>query len=107
MSNTPITIMSALTTGASTAYNFDGGVSVGGLTGATIQTVAVYGTFGGATATHQMSPDEGTTWIDIDTLEAVATANKVYNVEARSCATYRISLTSTTTGTTLNAKAFV
>lgn len=109
MANTPITIMAAATTaGGTTAYSFDGGVTVGGSTGSTIQTVCVYGTFGGADATHQISPDAGTTWIAIDTVNAYATANKCYNIEARSGASYRILIGGTpTTSTTISAKAFV
>jgi len=100
--------MSALTTGASSAYSFNGGTTEGGSTASTIHTVAIYGTWDSATATHQMSPDGGTTWINIDTTNAAATANKVYNIEARSGATYRISVANVgSTGTSLTAKAFV
>ena len=103
-----ISIASALTTGASAAYEFDGGLSVPGAYSPTVHTVCVYGTFGGATVQHQISPDGGTTWIAIDTVNAQATANAVYNIEARQDATYRVSITAgATTNTSINAKAFI
>ena len=104
-----ISIMNGATTaGGYGVYNFDGGKGAVYSTASTIQTVCVYGTFGGATATHEISPDAGTTWIPIDVTNAYATANKAYNIEARSGATYRINVGGTpTTATSLSAKAFV
>ena len=103
-----ISIANALTTGASAAYEFDGGLSQPGAYSPTVHTVCVYGTFGGATLQHQISPDGGTTWIAIDATNAQATAAKAYNIEARQDATYRVSIISgATTGTSINAKAFI
>jgi len=73
-------------TGNSTAYNWPGGIG---------QFIAE-GTWGGATCKMQMSPDDGTTWIDVGS-DVTLTADGIGNFELGAC-DIRASLT--TAGTT-------
>lgn len=60
----------------------------------------VYGTFGGATATLQLSPDNGTTWLDTN---AVATSPGGQQIPIPSTALVRLAI-SGGVGTSISSK---
>ena len=68
------------------------------------QTVVAYGTWDTATVQIQLSPDAGTTWIDIS--GASFTANGSVNIAARRGLTYRAEVSSAGGSTSVTVKAY-
>jgi len=65
-------------------------------------TLYVWGTWDGATVTLQASPDNGTTWIDLE--DATFTQNTVTNITLHTMNQIRASISGAGGSTSLNAK---
>ncbi len=64
--------------GTGSAYELRAG---GRMVKENVRSIYAYGTWDGAAVTIEVSPDGGTTWIEIPSLSF--TADSVYNIEAR------------------------
>ena len=70
----------------------------------TLNTCVIYGTWDGATATLEISPDDGTTWIVVDAINATLTANGAFDFMAAAGFLYRIAISGAGAGTSLSSK---